>query len=326
MKYDVFGLGNPLIDVIIPVNESALEELALKKASMNLVDQARQKEILAHCRQQTQKEALGGSCGNSMVMIAQLGGKSAFLGNAGQDHFGKVYEKQLQQAGVSSYLHFEEGMTGTSVILVTPDGERTMNTHLGKCQDLNPKNLNLSALGQSSYLYIEGYLWDTPSQQEAVMTAVKTAKQKEVKIALSLSDSFCVERNKVAFQMLLRDYVDLVFCNQAEGRHMTGLSDPAAILTALQKEVDEVALTLGSQGAQISKKGNISLIEPFPTKAVDTTGAGDSFAAGYLFGITQGLSAAHAGRIGSKAASLVVGQMGPRFEGDLKTALNEVLP
>ena len=325
MKYDVFGLGNPLIDVIISVDEETMTELTLQKGSMNLVDQKRQQQILTHCEGLPHKESLGGSCGNSIVMIAQLGGNAAFAGNAGNDHFAKVYIDQLEQAGAASYLHCEEGMTGTSVILVTPDGERTMNTHLGKCQDLNKEGLNLHALSQSRFLYIEGYLWDTPSQQEAVMSAVKTAKEKGVKIALSLSDSFCVERNKAAFSMLLKDYVDLVFCNEAEGQHMTGEKDPTAIVEALHKDVPEVALTLGAKGAIILNRGNISLIEPFPTTAVDTTGAGDSFAAGYLFGITQGMSAAHAGRIGSKAASLVVSQLGPRYEGDLKGALKEVL-
>jgi len=326
MKYDIFGLGNPLIDVITAVSEETMVELKLTKGSMNLVDQERQQEILKACEGKESTEALGGSCGNSIVMIGQLGGKTAFTGCAGEDNFALIYEEELTANGVDSYLAAEEGVTGTSVILVTPDGERTMNTHLGRCQDLHSEQLNLEAIADSSYLYIEGYLWDTPSQQEAVMTAVKHAKAKGVKISLSLSDPFCVNRNREAFQLLLDDYVDLVFCNEDEGRQMTGEEDSDAVLQKLGASCNEVALTLGSKGAKIKRGEEVYSIPSFPVTAVDTTGAGDSFAAGYLYGITQGFHPEVAGKIGSKAASIVVSQMGPRYEGNLRKALEEVLP
>jgi len=318
MKYDVFGVGNPLIDVIIPVGNEVMQALGLSAGAMNLVDQARQTEILQTTRSLPRTEALGGSCGNTMVMLGQLGLKPAFLGNAGNDHFAEVYEEELVKAGVASFLVKEEGMTGSSIILVTPDGERTMNTHLGKCQDLRPDAVKAEAIAHARMIYVEGYLWDTPSQQATVIQAFTAAKKAGVKIAFSLSDSFCVARNREAFTQLLHDYVDLVFCNADEGRDMTGKSDPVAVFDQLAEWCGHAALTLGKEGALVGPQGET-------VKAVDTTGAGDSFAAGYLYGLAKGKSPADAARIGNAAAALVVAQMGPRYQGDLLKALAGVL-
>ncbi len=325
MKYNVFGLGNPLIDVILQVPEDIMTTLNVPKGSMNLVDARRQADILEGCKDYDATEALGGSCANSMVMIAQLGGKATFCGNAGNDHFGDTYKAQLEAEGVTSYLAQEEGVTGSTVILVTPDAERSMNTHLGKCQDLKGSQIDLDAIADSEYLYIEGYLWDTPSQQEAVMKAVEHAKANKVKIALSLSDAFCVERNKDAFQNLCDNYVDLLFCNETEGNSMTGLTDPMDTLRKLGEKITHVALTLGAKGAVIWDGGEIFHIEPVPTEAVDTTGAGDSFAAGYLYGVTNGYLPEKAGDLGSIAASIVVSQVGPRYNGDFKKLVESYL-
>lgn len=325
MKYNVFGLGNPLIDVILQVPEETITKLDMPKGSMNLVDALRQAQILEACVEHDATEALGGSCANTMVMISQLGGTGAYCGNAGDDHFGNTYAKQLEAEGVTSYLSQEEGVTGSTVILVTPDAERTMNTHLGKCQDLKGSQINLEAIGESEYLYIEGYLWDTPSQQEAVMKAVDYAKANGVKIALSLSDPFCVERNKEAFQNLCDNYVDLLFCNETEAKQMTGLEEPFASLKKLGGKITQVALTIGARGAMIWDDGEIFHIEPTPTEAVDTTGAGDAFAAGYLFGVTNGYLPEKAGALGAVSASIVVGQIGPRFKGDFKKLVSSYM-
>lgn len=328
MKYDVYGLGNPLIDVIIPVTDDLLEKLVIQKGSMNLVDSDRQAEILgmmkAHQIDQV-NHALGGSAANSIVLVSQLGGMAAYQGSMGHDDFGHEYERQLVNHGVTSFLSREEGNTGSTVILVTPDADRTMNTHLGKCQDLHPDHINYQELEQSKYLYVEGYLWDTKSQQEAVMAAVRHAKEKGVKVALSLSDPFCVERHKSAFMSLMENYVDLVFCNEEEGKHMTGKELPHEVVEELGKMVPHVALTLGKKGALIHHEGDHHMIEAFEVEALDTTGAGDAFAAGYLFGITQGYEPHEAGRLGSKAASVIVTAIGPRFHGDIKEALQEVM-
>ena len=323
MKYDVYGLGNPLVDVIVNIDEAMHQELGLAKGTMNLVDQSQQAKILARTQEKIPLVALGGSCANSMVMIAQLGGHSAFCGNLGNDTLGQEYERQLEQAGVKNFSQKTEGMTGSTVILVTPDAERTMNTHLGQCQELTKEAINLDAISLSKYLYVEGYLWDTPKQQEAVLHALDHAKKNKIKIALSLSDAFVVERHKEAFTQLLTEYVDLVFCNELEAAHMTDQRDPDQMIQTLHQWVPHVVLTLGKKGSKIMVDGHCYTLDAVVVDAIDTTGAGDSFAAGYLFGLTQGYEIAAAGRLASHSAAAVVSHVGPRFQGNLKEKLKD---
>ena len=325
MKNNVFGLGNPLIDILVQTEDQTLTDLEIAKGSMNLVDDARQQEILTAIADQEPVTTLGGSCANSMVMIAQLGGKAAFLGNMGDDDLGKNFETQLVESGVKSCLAKTGGATGSTVILVTPDAERSMNTNLGQCQFLDESNIDLGALAGFEYLYIEGYLWDTDSQKGAVRKAIAEAKEKNVKVALTLSDSFCVGRHKEEFQQLLENDVDLVFCNEAEAEVMTGEADADDQIAQLSRFVDHVVLTLGKKGALIKKGDELAQIDPLIVKAIDTTGAGDSFAAGYLYGITNGYSTTQAGNLASCCAAKIVSQMGPRYNGDFRDLVSDYL-
>ncbi len=325
MKYDVFGLGNPLIDIILHVDDAFMTELRLEKGSMNLVDTDRQKEILKKAATHQITTALGGSAANTMVMTAQLGGKTAYGGKLGKDSLGEDFENQLINTGVTSYLVTQEGMTGSTIILVNPDAERTMNTHLGMCQAFSKDNISKEGIQNSRYLYVEGYLWDTPVQQEAVITALEYAKAAETKIALSLSDSFCVERHKEKFQKLMDDYVDILFCNDQEASLMSNETEPEAQLNKISESVDHIILTLGKNGSKIKCDNNIVSIEAFQTKAIDTTGAGDSFAAGYLYGLTQGFTLEKAGTLASFCAATIVGQNGPRYDGDFQGCVAQYL-
>ncbi len=318
MKYDVFGLGNPLIDIILHVDDGFLMDLNLEKGSMNLVDTDRQKEILQKTADKSITTALGGSCANTMVMIAQLGGNSAYGGKVGKDDFGDDYEKQLIQNGVTSFLAKEEGMTGNTIILVNPDAERTMNTHLGMCQSFSKNDLSSDGIKESSYLYVTGYLWDTPVQQDAVITALDYAKASDTIIAMSLSDSFCVERHKPEFQRLMDEYVDILFCNDQEAGFMTGENSPDKQLDKMAESVDHIVLTLGKKGSIIRQNDKTAYIDAFQTKAIDTTGAGDSYAAGYLYGITQGFDIDKAGTLAAFCAATIVGQIGPRYSGNFR--------
>jgi len=325
MEFDVIGLGNPLIDVIIGVDDTFLKELCLEKGSMNLVDVERQTQILSKSDKLVKKTALGGSCANTMAMIAQLGGKSAYGGKVGNDEFAQDYERQLVENGVTSFVAHDVGATGSSVILVSADAERTMNTHLGMCQSFSKDDLNLEAIANSKYLYVTGYLWDTPTQKEAVVAALKHAKSAGLTIAMSLSDSFCVERHKNDFQKLMDDYVDILFCNESEGAIMSEYDAPADQLEHMSKSVEHIVLTLGKQGSMIHFNNQVIRIDAFDVAAVDTTGAGDSFAAGYLFGLTRDYSLLEAGNLASYCAATIVSHVGPRFEGDFRKQVEKYL-
>ena len=325
MKYDVFGIGNPLIDVIIKTEDSMLNELEISKGSMNLVDVERQKFILEKHENISRFTALGGSCPNTMVMISQLGGKSALLGKIGLDEFGDDYLKQLQESSVNSYLKRKDGMTGSTIILISSDADRTMNTHLGMCQHLTKDDLDLDAISQSKILYVTGHQWDTPSQKETVLTALKHAKRNGVTISLSLSDLFCVEKHKADFQNLLDNYVNLVFCNELEAKQMTDEDHPKDQLNKLSESVDHVVITCGNKGSIIKYNDEIIEIDAFQVKAIDTTGAGDAYAAGYLYALTQNYNIQQVGNLASICAAKVVSIDGPRCKNNFKAQVKDYL-
>lgn len=318
MKFDIFGIGNPLVDIITKTKDSILYDLGYAKGSMNLVSTDDQAKILDRHKNQERTVAVGGSCANTMVMISQLGGQSAFCGKVGNDKFGKEFTTKMEKYGTKSFVKSGEGYTGTSVILLTEDAERTMNTALGMCQHLSKDDLDLDAIKASKCLYLTGYNWDTPSQKDAVITALEFAKKEGVPISLSLSDSFCVEKHREDFQNLLENYADMVFCNESEAMIMTGSDNNAEQVKILSQHVNQVILTLGSKGALIYADDQVYNIDPFKTEAIDTTGAGDSFAAGYLYGISNGYTPQEAGTLASYCASIIVSKSGPRYEGDLK--------
>lgn len=325
MKHEIIGLGNPLIDIIMSVDDTFINQLGLDKGSMNLVDVERQEEIIELGKDITKKIALGGSAANTMVMISQLGGKVAYGGKVGYDQLANDFESQLVNLGIHSCVKRQEGATGSTVILVTPDAERTMNTHLGMCLNYSENDLDKEVIKNSEYLYLEGYLLDTTTQKKTIVSAVEQAKSSNVKIALSLSDSFCVERSKSEFQHLLENYVDILFCNNSEAELMTGFSDSKSQLESLSENVDHVILTRGKKGSKISFKGAITDIPCFEVTAIDTTGAGDSFAAGYLYGMTQSYSVKQAGMLAAYCASIVVCQNSPRYDGDFRAVVKDYL-
>jgi sugar/nucleoside kinase (ribokinase family) len=260
-----------------------------------------------------------------MIGISQLGGTSAFSGKIGRDEHGKLYREKLEALGVSDCLAEGEGATGSSLILVSEDGARTMNTFLGMSQELMNPDIDPDIIQSSKYLYLTGYLWDTESQKKAVLNALDEAKKREIKVALSLSDPFCVTRHKEDFINLLKGYASMVFCNQEEAFTLLDTEITQKAVETLSDWTETAALTIGAYGALISHQGETCYIDPLPVRVEDTTGAGDAFAAGFLYGMTHDMSPLDSGRIGATLAAAVIGQTGPRYLGNARKLIQEKL-
>ena len=324
-KFDVYGVCNPLVDLLSHVPDSFLKKLGIQKNIMHLVTFEQQQELLfALAEEQIPVEiAAGGSGANSMIGISQLGGKCAFSGKIGKDDHGRLYREKLEALGVSDCLTEGEGATGSSLILVSEDGARTMNTFLGMSQELMNPDIDPDIIQSSKYLYLTGYLWDTESQKKAVLNALDEAKKREIKVALSLSDPFCVTRHKEDFINLLKGYASMVFCNQQEAFTLLDTKITQKAVETLSDWTETVALTIGAYGALISHHGGTCYIDPLPVRVEDTTGAGDAFAAGFLYGMTHNMSPLDSGRIGATLAAAVIGQTGPRYLGNVRKLIQE---
>jgi sugar/nucleoside kinase (ribokinase family) len=260
-----------------------------------------------------------------MQGIAQLGATAAYCGKVGSDQHGKVYVEKLEHAGVTCFVNPSTHLTGSTVILITPDAARTMNVYLGACQDLKAADIPVDAIQQSKRLYLTGYVWDTDGQKEAAELALRTAKQAQVPVAFSLADPFCVNRHRQDFERVIGDYVDVLFCNKEEALFQTGAESTHDALAALRKLSGKVVITIGAAGALIADGKDTIYVDPFPTHPKDTTGAGDAFAAGFLYGLSTGATTHQCGRIGNRFASQVIQQIGPRLSGDVRAQLSPVL-
>ncbi|HKI97019.1 MAG TPA: adenosine kinase [bacterium] len=325
MQFDVFGIENPLIDLLVQVPDEFLERMELKKNHMQLIDASRHGFLLEHLKEFSVQTAAGGSCANTLLGIAQLGGRTAYCGKVGRDVHGQVYVEKLEEAGVNSFVRLDGSVTGSVIILVTPDAARTMNTFLGACQELTAADVPLDALKSSHLLYMTGYLWDTQNQQEAAALALRTAGAEGIHVTMSLADPFCVHRHQQDFLDIIDRYVDFVFANRDEALALTGTDSTHDAMRELRKICDGAVITLGGRGAYITRGEEHVYMDPFAVQPVDTTGAGDAFAAGFLHGLSQGQSLHHCGRLGSYFASRVIQHMGPRLEGDVRAQLAEVL-
>ncbi len=325
MQYDVIGIENPLMDLLVQVPDDTLDKLRLKKNHMMLIDEERHRFLLEHLQGVNIQSEPGGSCANTMLGIAQLGGKSAYCGKVGRDAYGKLYISKLEEGGVASYISPDGTVTGSTVIMVTPDAARTMNTFLGACQELTPADIPVDAIQSSQLLYITGYLWDTENQKEAALLALRTAGSEGIQVAMSLADPFCVVRHKEDFAEILAEYVDFVFANREEALELTGTDSTHEAMAALRKWCGGAAITLGSSGAFASRGDEQVYLDAQPVEPVDTTGAGDAFAAGFLHGLTSGASLFQCGRLGTGFAAQVIQRIGPRLDGDVRALLAPVL-
>jgi sugar/nucleoside kinase (ribokinase family) len=319
-KYDVLGIGNAIFDVLVRTDEGFLAAHGMTKGGMALIDEARAASIYKDMGPAT--EMSGGSAANTIVGIANLGARAAYVGKIKDDQIGRLYAHDIRTAGVAFETKPASGgpATGCSYILVTPDGERTMNTYLGAAQELMPGDIDAAQVAASSILYLEGYLWDPRSAKEAFVKASTIAHESGRQVALTLSDSFCVDRYRGEFLDLMRKgTVDLIFANEAELQSLYQTPDFGTALKQLRSDAKLGIVTRSEKGCVVASKDGVTAVPAFPVqKIVDTTGAGDLFAAGFLFGLVRGASYENAGRLGALAAAEIIQHIGARPQTSLK--------
>lgn len=327
MSYHVYGIGNALVDMEFEVEESFLQENDIEKGLMTLIDEAQKLKISESLTASygVKKRTGGGSAANTIVAVSNLGGNSFYACKVASDVDGAFYKENLEEAGVTTALGAvkAEGITGNCVVMVTPDAERTMNTFLGITADFSAQELDLDALKQSEYIYVEGYLVTSDTSRNAVMEARKVAKENGVKTAITFSDPAMVTYFKDGVTEILDGGVDVLFSNEEEATTYTGKDNIDDAIAELMKLTDTLVLTLGDKGAVIIKGDERVEIAPVATTAVDTNGAGDMFAGAYMYGLTHGFSELHSGNLASEAASIIVSRFGTRLEKSEQQALIE---
>jgi len=313
-KYDVLGIGNAIFDVLARTDEAFLRRHGMTKGGMALIDEARAAAIYSDMGPAT--EMSGGSAANTIVGVASLGGRAAYVGKVKDDQIGALYIHDIRAAGVAFDTRpaADGPATGCSYILVTGEGERTMNTYLGAAQDLSPDDIDAAQIAASKIVYLEGYLWDPKSAKEAFVKASTIAHQAGRQVALTLSDSFCVDRYRDEFFELMRKgTVDLLLANESELRALYETSDFDSALKQLRIDARLGVVTRSEKGCVVVSNEGVIAVPAFPVeKVVDTTGAGDLFAAGFLFGLVRGAGYEKAGRLGAFAAAEVIQHIGAR--------------
>lgn len=318
--YDVLGIGNAIFDILVQTDDAFLGQHGMAKGSMALIDEARAAAIYAAMGPAT--EMSGGSAANTIFGVAGFGAKAAYVGKVKDDQIGRMYSHDIRAANVAFTTPAANGgaATGCSYILVTPDGERTMNTYLGAAQDLSPGDIDPAQIAASSIVYLEGYLWDPANAKQAFLKASKIAHDNKRTVALTLSDAFCVGRYREEFLDLIKTKtVDLVFANEAELTSLYQIDDFDKALAQLRNDANLAVVTRSEKGCVVASKEAVTAVPAFPVKqVVDTTGAGDLFAAGFLFGLVRGFSHEQAGRLGALAAAEVIQHIGARPQTSLK--------
>lgn len=317
-RYDVVGIGNAIVDVVAHAEEAFLAGEALAKGAMTLIDAARAEALYA--KMGPGVEVSGGSAANTLTGLASLGGRGAFIGKVCDDQLGAIFRHDIRAAGVA----FETAPinpgppTARCLIFVTPDAQRTMATLLGACTELGPEDVDEELVAAAKVTYLEGYLWDPPRAKEAFLKAARVAHAAGREVALSLSDPFCVERHRAEFRDLVAGHIDILFANEMEVRSLYEADSFAAALAAARRDCALAALTRSEKGAVIVAGEAAHEVGAAPVaEVVDTTGAGDLYAGGFLAGYTGGRSPADCGRMGALAAAEVIGHFGARPEAPL---------
>jgi sugar/nucleoside kinase (ribokinase family) len=316
-KYDVFGMGNALVDIVTEVDHDFFEKNGIEKGVMTLVDEKRQHQLMKAIDMKKSRMSAGGSAANTVIGVNQFGGKSYYACLVGRDELGHFFLEDMKRNGVDTNLTYDEcpeGHTGRCLVMTTPDADRTMNTFLGISSFLSVDEIDEEQVIHSAYVYLEGYLVSSPRGMEAMMEVKRLAEKHHIHTALTLSDPNMVKYFNKNFEQLVGASVDLLFCNEEEAMIFTGTDQLATAREKLKQVAKRFAITQGANGALIFDGDTFIEIEPYKVRALDTNGAGDMFAGAFLYGITHGHSYAESGKIASLASSRVVSQFGPRLE------------
>jgi sugar/nucleoside kinase (ribokinase family) len=319
-QFDVVAIGNAIVDVLSFTEDAFIASENIAKGGMMLIDEQRAHSLYEKMGPCT--EISGGSAANTLAGMASLGAKTAFIGKVYNDELGRIFRHDMNAAGVSFTTPAADAGKSTArcLILVTPDGQRTMNTFIGACNELYVADIDEALIAEANIMYGEGYMWDQPCAKEALLHSFALAKKHGAKIAFTLSDAFCVDRYRDDFHALLKDYFDILFCNEAEIQAMFPGKSFDEILNDVQGRAGIIAITCGEKGSLIvTPSERITVDAVRVTNVVDTTGAGDLYAAGFMHGLTQGKPLAECGRLGSACASEIITHLGARAQKPLKS-------
>jgi len=313
MKYELFGMGNPLMDFLLESSEEEIEKLQLVKGNFNLVDAERLQQIEEMIAHRDKSIVPGGSVANTMAVFAQLGGQGIYCGKVGDDTVATEYTQAMQMLGIATHLPRSNAMTGRVLSFVTPDSDRTMAVHLGAAVGLACEDIDLTELAESNMLYLAGYVLEDECLRKAALHALSFAKSRGIRIAIDCADPGIVSRCGETLRSIIQEYANIVFANEAEAVELMGATNAGDALEKLSQFADTAVVKIGKQGSLIRHDGETHRIEAFPVTAVDTTGAGDSFAGAFLYAISKGYDADTAGRLGSFIAAKVVARVGARL-------------
>ena len=312
-EFDVVGIGNALVDVLTHEDDAFIEAHGLERGAMTLIDSHRAEALYDAMGEGI--EASGGSAANTISGVASFGGRAAYIGRVRDDQLGTVFAHDLRATGATFRCQpaTDGPPTGRSLIVVTPDAQRTMSTYLGSAELLGPEDVDGDLIAAAQVTYLEGYLFDRPEAQEAYWKASRVAHDAGRRVSLTLSDTFCVERHKEAWRSLVADQVDVLFANEGEAMALYDVSTLDDVIRHVQGDVEIGAITCGARGSLVVRPDDVIQVAAHPVpKVVDTTGAGDLYAAGFLYGLTNGRSLEACSRLASVAASAVLGHTGPR--------------
>ena len=316
---DVVAIGNAIVDVIARIDDAFLATHGVERGAMTLIDAERGEALYAAMPPGI--EVSGGSAGNTAAGLAALGGRAGYVGKVRDDVLGKVFRHDITAQGVrfETAPALDGPPTARCLVLVTPDAQRSMSTYLGACVNLTPDDVDPAMIGDAQVVYLEGYLWDPPQAKEAFLKAARIAHETGGKVALSLSDPFCVDRHRKEFQELVRHHVDILFANEHEIVSLFEARDFDEALQKVRFEVETAALTRSERGSVVVHRDEVHILDAEKAeRVIDTTGAGDLYAAGFLHGYTQGREPAACGRLGSLCAAEIISHIGARPEADLK--------